>query len=78
MSPKVHKSTRKPMVHIHVRVDQDLVTWIDARIEEMTYKDRSHAVNFALKFLKDNTFKADEIIPVTKEAWEAAERNVPK
>jgi len=76
MLPKAHKSTnKKPKVHIHVRVDKELVDWVDTRIGEMTYKDRSHAVNFALKFLKDNTFEAEEIIPITAKEWEEAEKS---
>lgn len=72
MSLKAHKGTRKK-VHIHARVDKKLVDWIDERVEQMTFKDRSHAINFALKFLKDNTFEAKEIIPITEEEWKRAE-----
>jgi Arc/MetJ-type ribon-helix-helix transcriptional regulator len=71
MSPNGLKRTqRKPTVHVHVRLDKELVDWIDQRIEQMTYKDRSHAINFAVKFLRDNTYEVTEVIPIRKEDLE--------
>jgi len=42
---------------VTVTVDQDLITWVDQLIEEKKYRNRSHAVEYALYELRKNLGK---------------------
>lgn len=58
----VYDVVKKKTVQISVRVDKDLLDWVDAQIRNMFFKDRTHAVNFALQ----TTRQAIEQIEVLK------------
>ena len=60
---KKEKKKRKT-VQISVRVDKELLDWIDNMIENSYFfKDRTHAVNMALDVLKE-ALNSVTIIPV--------------
>ncbi len=42
---------------VTVTIDPELLKWVDAEVRELIFSDRSHAVNFALKKLKDERTK---------------------
>jgi len=39
---------------ISLRVDDDLIGWIDQQIEKKRFSNRSHALNYALYVLKQS------------------------
>jgi len=39
-------------VHVHATIDKDLVKWMDARIKDKKYHNRTHALEVALMELK--------------------------
>jgi len=74
MTQLEHKRTQK--VHVHVRLPKDLVDWIDRRIEEMVFYNRTHAIIFALRYLKSQTIEAEQLIPITSEELEEIKKKI--
>ena len=44
-------------VKTSVYLDKDLSDWIDEQVKKLRFGSRNHAVNFALKFLKESEKK---------------------
>ena len=46
-----------PKDRICVTIDRDLLDWVDQKIEEKHFANRSHAVEYSLKKVKDERVK---------------------
>lgn len=58
------KKMKKKTVQISVRVDKELLDWVDEMIEtSYFFKDRTHAVNMALDVLRE-ALSSMTIIPL--------------
>ena len=71
----VYDVVKKKTVQISVRVDKDLLDWVDEQIGNMFFKDRTHAVNMALQTTKQAIEQIEVIkIPLGKTENKAREQ----
>lgn len=47
-------------VKTSVYLEKDLSGWIDKKVKDLTFGSRNHAVNFAIKFLKEHLEEKDK------------------